>query len=209
MQGAKLSTYFTWSLLTVCLLCIKLKCLISSGRRMWNWMSCCSGWSTHLAHWPRHRLEAGDRLQLGQWVILSTLPKLHIRSQAWEECRLRGDEDPSSWQGYNHAGGFCFIIHACIILLCCNVVSGNLPFCRHYNPTITRSRPVASRASNVHSRRFHNHGEGQHFTLLTFKRLLAIKTKWAPHNGQVALSIFIFISSVSASWFHIYIHTVC
>ena len=148
------------------------------------------------------------RLETGCSWGNGNITELHIRSQAWEECRLRGDEDPSSWQGYNHAGGFCFIIHACIILLCCNVVSGNLPFCRHYNPTITRSRPVASRASNEHSRRFHNHGEGQHFTLLTFKRLLAIKTKWAPPNGQVALSIFIFISSVSASRFHIYIQCV-
>ena len=123
-----------------------------------------------MLQWLEHTPGPLAQTQTGGWrpaaagamVILSTLPKLHIRSQAWEECRLRGDEDPSSWQGYNHAGGFCFIIHACIILLCCNVVSGNLPFCRHYNPTITRSRPVASRASNEHSRRFHNHGEGQH-----------------------------------------------
>ena len=111
---------------------------------------------------------------MGNIIYPARAPHTQSGSGAWKECRLRGDEDPSSWQGYNHPGGLCFIIHACIILLCCYVVSGNLAFCRHYNPTITRSRPVANRASNEDSRRFHNHRE----CLLCWKCLISHSRHW-------------------------------
>ena len=123
---------------------------------------------------------------MGNIIYPARAPHTQSASGAWKECRLRGDEDPSSWQGYNHPGGLCFIIHACIILLCCYVVSGNLAFCRHYNPTITRSRPVANRASNEDLRRFHNTQRFVHsIRALGGNRTLPSKT-----GEQVAFRIY-------------------